>query len=95
MKKLRATMERYFDKLDECWRVLPIQKQHQCMLYFFVGYLLLTAGIIGKVWYETSKSRNDIGIEHIENPIHNKNESPTKLDDTLTIIYKNKIYEKN
>ena len=86
-------MERYFDKLDERWRVLPIQKQHQCMLYFFVGYLLLTAGVISKVWYETSKSRNDIVIEHIENPIHNKNESPTKLQDTLTTIYKNKIYE--
>ena len=54
-------MDRYFDKLDERWRVLPIQKQHQCMLYFFVGYLLLTAGVIGKVWYETSKSHNDIG----------------------------------
>lgn len=62
-------------------------------VYFFVGYLLLTAGVISKVWYETSKSRNDIGIEHIENPIHNKNESPTKLQDTLTTIYKNKIYE--
>lgn len=86
-------MDRYFDKLDERWRVLPIQKQHQCMLYFFVGYLILTAGVIGKVWYETSKSHNDIGIEHIENPIHKKNESPTKLQDTLTTIYKNKIYE--
>jgi hypothetical protein len=94
MKKLRTTMDRYFDKLDERWRVLPIQKQHQCMLYFFVGYLLLTAGVISKVWYETSKSRNDIGIEHIENPIHNKNESPTKLQDTLTTILKYKIYER-
>jgi hypothetical protein len=95
MKKLRTTMDRYFDKLDERWRVLPIQKQHRCMLYFFVGYLLLTAGVIGKVWYETSRSRNDIAIEHIENPIHKKNESAIKLQDTLTTIYKNKIYERN
>ena len=65
------------------------------MLYFFVGYLLLTAGVIGKVWYETSRSRNDIAIEHIKNPIHKKNESPTKLQDTVTTIYKNKIYERN
>lgn len=72
-------MDRYFDKLDKRWRVLPIQKQHQCMLYFFVGYLLLTVGVIGKVGYKTSKSRNDIGIEHIVNPIHKKNESPTKM----------------
>ena len=87
-------MDRYFDKMDERWRVLPIQKQHQCMLYFFVGYLLLTAGVIGKVWYETSKSLNDIGIEHIENPIHKKNESPALLQDTLSTILKNKIYER-
>ena len=93
MKKLRATIDRYFDQLDKRWQALPLRKQHQYMLYFFVGYLLLTAGVIGKVWYETSKSRNDIGIEHIENPIHKKNESPTKLQDTLTTIYKNKIYE--
>ncbi|MGV2528144.1 UNVERIFIED_CONTAM: nitrogen regulatory IIA protein, partial [Bacillus thuringiensis] len=51
MKKLRANMDRYFDQLDERWRALPLRKQHQYTLYFFVGYLLLTAMVIGKVWY--------------------------------------------
>jgi hypothetical protein len=35
----------------------------------FVGYLLLTAAVIGKVMYDTSKSGNDMVIEHIENPV--------------------------
>jgi hypothetical protein len=94
MKKLRTDMDKWFEKLDEHWRALSLRKQHNYTLYFFVSYLLLTAGMIGKVWYETSNSRNDIGIEHIENPIHKKNASPTKLQDTLTTIYKNKIYER-
>ena len=53
MKKLRANMDRYFDKLDERWQALPVRKQHQYTLYFFVGYLLLTAGVIFKGWYDT------------------------------------------
>ncbi|WP_397386114.1 hypothetical protein [Paenimyroides ceti] len=33
---------------------MPVRKQHQYTLYFFVGYLLLTAGVIGKVVYDTA-----------------------------------------
>lgn len=94
MKKLRANMDRYFDKLDERWRELPLRKQHQYTLYFFVGYLLLTMAVIGKVMYDTSKSGNDIIIEHIENPVLKKNESPVRLQDTLTTILKDRIYER-
>ena len=68
MKKLRANMDRYFDKLDERWQALPVRKQHQYTLYFFVGDQLLTAGVIFKVWYDTTKSGNDMIIEHIETP---------------------------
>ncbi|RZM07010.1 MAG: nitrogen regulatory IIA protein, partial [Pedobacter sp.] len=74
MKKLRANMDRYFNKLDEHWRALPVGKQRQYTLRFFVGYLLLTAGVIGKVYYDTSS--NDMAIEHIENPVLKKSESP-------------------
>ena len=94
MKKLRANMDRYFDKLDERWRELPLRKQHQYTLYFFVGYLLLTMAVIGKVMYDTSKSGNDIIIEHIENPVLKKSGSPARLQDTLSTILKNKIYER-
>jgi hypothetical protein len=94
MKKLRENMDRFFDKLDDLWRALPLGKQHQYTLYFFVGYLLLTVGVVAKVWYDTSKSKNDMSIEHIENPVLKKNESPARLQDTLSTILKNQIYER-
>ena len=87
-------MDRYFDKLDERWQALPVRKQHQYTLYFFVGYLLLTAGVIFKVWYDTSKSGNDMIIEHIENPVLKEKGGPALLQDTLSTILKNKIYER-
>ena len=86
-------MDRYFDKLDERWQALPVRKQHQYTLYFFVGYLLLTAGVIFKVWYD-KKSGNDMIIEHIENPVLKKNGSPARLQDSESTILKNKIYER-
>ena len=94
MKKIRSNLYRYLKKLEERWQALPVRKQHQYTLYFFVGYLLLTAGVICKVWYDTAKSENDMVIKHIENPVLKKNESPTKLQDTLSTILKNKIYER-
>lgn len=94
MKKLRANMDRYFDQLDERWRALPLRKQRQYTLYFFVVYLLLTVVVIGKVMYDTSKSGNDMVIEHIENPVLRKNGSPARLQDSVSIILKNQIYER-
>ena len=87
-------MDKYFDKLDERWQALPVRKQHQYTLYFFVGYLLLTAGVIFKVWYDPSKSGNDMIIEHIENPVLKKNGSPARLQDSVSTILKNQIYER-
>ena len=85
-------MDSYFNKLDERWRALPVEKQHQYTLYFFVGYVLLTAGVITKVWYDTSKFHSDMVIEHIENPVLKKSKSPAKLRDSVSIIFKNRIY---
>lgn len=94
MKKLRENMDSFFDRLDERWRSLPVGKQHLYTLYFFVGYLLLTVGVVAKVWYDTKQSKNDMHIEHIENPVLKKNESPARLQDTLSTILKNRIYER-
>jgi len=94
MKKLRANLDRYFEKLEERWQAMPMRKKHQYTLYFFIGYLLLTAGVICKVWYDTSKSENDMVIKHIENHVLKKNGSPARLQDTLSTILKNKIYER-
>ncbi|MDV3805240.1 nitrogen regulatory IIA protein [Elizabethkingia anophelis] len=94
MKKLRENIDRFFDKLDDRWRALPVGKQHLYTLYFFVGYLLLTVGVVAKVWYDTSQSKNDMHIDHIENPVLKKNESRAILQDTLRTILKNQIYER-
>ncbi len=93
MKKLRATIDRYFDQLDNRWRALPLRKQHQYTLRFFVGYLLLTVVVIGQVIYDTGASENDLHIEHIENPVL-KNKTPASLQDSLSTILKNKTYER-
>lgn len=69
MKKLRTNIDKWFDKMDKRWRSLPVHKQHKFMLYFFVGYLLLTAGVIFKMWYDMAKSDNRMVIEHIDNPV--------------------------
>ena len=87
-------MDSFFDRMDQRWRALPTSKQNRYTQYFFVAYLLLTAGVVAKVWYDTGKSKNDMHIEHIENPVLKKNESPTRLQDTLTTILKNQIYER-
>jgi len=94
MKKLRENIDRFFDRLDENWRAMPVRKQHQYTLYLFVGYLLLTVGVVAKVWYDTSQSKNDMHIDHIENPVLKQNESPARLQDTLKTILKNQIYER-
>lgn len=94
MKKLRANIDKWFDSLNENWRALPIGKQHKCTLYFFLVYVLFTAGLIFKVWYDIKKSDNDMDIEHIENPTFKKNEIPAVLQDTISTIIKNNIYER-
>lgn len=94
MKKIRTDMDKWFEKLDERWRTQSLRKQHKYTLYFFAGYLLLTVGVIFKVWYDASKSNNDMVIEHIENPALKKKGSPALLQDTLSTILKNKIYER-
>ncbi len=85
-------MDKWFDKLDKRWQSLPVRKQHKFMLYFFVGYLLLTAVVIFKMWY-MAKSDNRMVIEHIDNPV-SKQGSPAFQLDTLSTILKEKIYER-
>ena len=87
MKNLRQDINTFFEKLDERWKSLPIGKQHRFTWYFFVGYLLLTVGVVVKVWYDTSQSKNDMQIKHIENPILKRNENSGRLKDTAKLNF--------
>ncbi|MCP2025787.1 hypothetical protein L1276_000927 [Flavobacterium sp. HSC-32F16] len=94
MKKLHKNKESLVDSLDKCWDQMPVKKQHSFILYFFAGYLLLTAGVLLQVCCATSNSDHHIPVEHIKNPVFEKKESPAYLQDTLPLILKNKIYER-
>ena len=94
MKKIKANIKLQISNIDQKFRALPLKKQHQYILYFFIGYLLITAGVICQVWYETSKSKMIYNIKHIENPLLKHQQSHTSLEYRL-IFLKNKIYERN
>lgn len=94
MKKLRASIDVWVKKIDLRWRELPLKKQHRYTLYFFLGYLILTIGVILKVWIDTGKPDNGLVIEHIINPVIKKEESTKPLQDSLSIILKKKMYER-
>ncbi|MEO8172235.1 MAG: nitrogen regulatory IIA protein [Sediminibacterium sp.] len=94
MKNVRTKMEQWFDRLDERWRSLPVGRQHRYMLCFFAGYLLLTLGVIFKVWYDTARPDDKMVIRHIEKPVLKNEESPADLQDTIVTILKNKTYER-
>ena len=69
MKKLRTTINNWFDKLDEQWRDLPVKRQHRYTLLLFAGYAVLSLVVIAKVCYDVGKSDGKLTIEHIENPL--------------------------
>lgn len=69
MKKLKETIHRYFDKIDNRWKRLSLKKQHQYVVVLFIGYLLLTITVIFKIWYDTGSNQDKMQINHIENPV--------------------------
>jgi hypothetical protein len=93
MKKIRANIDRYLEKLDDRWQALPVRKQRKYTMYFFVCYLLLTIGVVFKVYHDTGKSGQGMVIEHIENPILEQKNTAI-LQDSLQEVLKNKIYER-
>lgn len=94
MKNIRSNIDKWLESLDKRWDELPIQKQQQYALYFFTAYVLLTVIVIYNVWQDTAKSTNHMIIEHIDNHVIKKKESPAISKDTVQLILKNKIYEK-
>lgn len=87
-------MDSLLNKFDGSWKALPLKVQCKYLLNFFLGYALLTMGMILKVVHDARKSNQGIIIEHIENPVIKKNESATSLWDSLLMIKKNKTNER-
>lgn len=94
MKKLRAKISKWFDRLDEQWRTLPVKRQRRYTLLLFGGYALLSLVVILKVCYDVAQSNNKITIEHIENPVIQQKKSQVPPQDSISKILKNKLYER-
>ncbi|OPC66489.1 nitrogen regulatory IIA protein [Elizabethkingia bruuniana] len=94
MKKLRIKISKWFGRLDEWWRQLPVKRQHRYTLLLFAGYALLSLVTVLEVWYDVLQSNNKITIEHINNPVIGKRKSPVLPQDSISKILKNKLYER-
>lgn len=80
MKKMKETIHRCFDKIDNRWKRLSIKKQHQYLIVLFIGYLLLTSTVIFKIWYDTGSNEAKMPVNHIENPVMKNNPYKDSLE---------------
>lgn len=94
MEKSRSIVDRWLDGVDDRWRGLPIKKQHRYLLYFFIGYLLLTASVIFMIGYHAGREIDRMEVAPNENPIYKNRDYPALLRDSVFINFKNKMYEK-
>lgn len=93
MKKLRVRLAAGLSKLGSRWQALPVKKQQKYILLLFIFYLLLSIGVILKVWYDLLQPDQRMTIEHIENPLLPKKGFGTSVQDSISKIFKNKMYE--
>lgn len=80
--------------LEHWWNSLPLKKQQQYTRILFISYALLTVIILLNVFFEIAQPENNIKIEHIKPPELQGGKSPASMQDTVSIIIKNKIYER-
>ncbi|MGV8963410.1 MAG: nitrogen regulatory IIA protein [Candidatus Saccharimonadaceae bacterium] len=92
MKNLGTRINNWFEKLDGQWRAMPVKKQQRYMILLFISYALLSTIVILKVCYDVSKSDSSIIIEHIKNPVIQKNKSLVYPLDSLSTILKRRNY---
>lgn len=92
MKNIGTRINNWFEKLDGQWRAMPVKKQQRYTILLFVSYALLSTIVILKVCYDVSKSDSSLIIEHIKNPVIQKNKSLVYPLDSLSTILKRRNY---
>lgn len=92
MKNLGTRINNWFEKLDGQWRAMPVKKQQRYTILLFISYALLSTIVIIKVCYDVSKSDSSLIIEHIKNPVIQKNKSLVYPLDSLSTILKRRNY---
>ena len=92
MKNLGTRINNWFEKLDGQWRAMPVKKQQRYTILLFISYALLSTIVILKVCYDVSKSDSSLIIEHIKNPVIQKNKSLVYPLDSLSTILQRRNY---
>ena len=94
MKNLKSKFRYYIENIDKRWKLLSLEKQHQYLLTFLLGYGLINGCVFIKIGYDLVQSNQKLHIEHIVHPMQKRIEK-RPLVDTITTIHKNDSYERN
>ena len=88
MKKLRDTIEHYVVKVENHWKVLPVERQKFLTKIFFGSYVLLTIIVIISVFISTSQRSNTMSINHIDSISKKSIEKDSGQNDTVQSLIK-------
>ena len=96
MKNIKLKFRNYLESIDKRWQLLTLEKQHQYLLTFLLGYGLTSGCVFIKIGYDVLNTSEKLQIEHIKHPIQKSKEIEIEIEvqkDTLTTILKNDWYE--
>ncbi|WP_228433203.1 hypothetical protein [Chryseobacterium arthrosphaerae] len=88
MKKLRDTIEHYVVKVENHWKVLPVERQKFLTKIFFGSYVLLTIIVIISVFISTIQRSNTMTINHIDGVSKKSVEKDSEQNNTVQSIIK-------
>ncbi|WP_241676825.1 hypothetical protein [Chryseobacterium sediminis] len=88
MKKLRDIIENYVVKVENHWKVLPVERQKFLTKVFFGSYVLLTIIVIISVFISTSQRSNIMNINHIDGVSKKAIEKDSEQNDTVESLIK-------
>jgi len=88
MKKFKANLAQFMDRLNEEFRSLSLRRQRQYTIYYFIGYLLLTIAVIGNVWYDIRSSTKVSNTKDVDNGVLKINKYSRRLNDSVLTIKK-------
>jgi len=88
VKKLRDTIEHYVVKVENHWKVLPVERQKFLTKIFFGSYVLLTIIVIISVFISTSQRSNTMSINHIDSISKKSIEKDSGQNDTVQSLIK-------
>lgn len=94
MKKLKVIVSASVRNFAYRWDCLPLKSQQQYIRIFFAAYILITVLVLIYDFSGQSAPENKIRIKHIKVPEIPGTNSPASLQDTVSIIIKNKVYER-